>query len=59
MGERRQKQHVRDKGRKKHKERARHVKISMNEKARGRECEQKRGEERRRDSSEDFICSKI
>lgn len=37
---------------------SRHVNLSMNDKARGRECEQKRGKERRRESSKDFVCSK-
>lgn len=37
---------------------SRHVNVSMNDKARGRECEQKRGKERKRESSKDFICSK-
>ena len=37
---------------------SRHVNLSMNDKARGRECGQKRGKERRRESSKDFICSK-
>lgn len=36
---------------------SRHVNVSMNDKARGTEREQKRGKERR-ESSKDFICSK-
>lgn len=56
-GKQKQKQHGRDKRWRKHEERA-DVNLSMNDKARGRECGQKRGKERRRESSKDFICSK-